>query len=129
MGQSLSEIRWAENEVIFRKANEGVVKNVASTKALAAEEDQAEFVQGIDDMELLFYCECADEKCRERIKLTSKEYTERHGNSSQFILLPGHHISSIERIVYEGAHYITVEKYVTPPENVDKLNPTDLSKS
>lgn len=124
MSQSLSEIRWAENEVIFRKANEGVTKNVASTKTIAKEESQKEFVKGIDNLALLFYCECADEKCRERISLTPKEYTEQHRNSSQFILIPGHHIPEIERIIFEGDKYIVVEKYMTPPKNAEKLNQT-----
>lgn len=120
----MSEIRWAENEVVFRKANEGVTKNVASTKTIAKEEDQKEFIKDIDNLALLFYCECADEKCRERISLTPKEYMEQHRNSSQFILMPGHHIPTIERIVFEGDKYIIVEKYMTPPQNATKLNPT-----
>ena len=126
MGQSLSEIRWAENEVVFRKANEAVTKDVASTKTVAAEENQKEFVKDIDDLKLLFYCECADEKCRERINLTPKEYAEQHRNSSQFILRPGHHIPAIERTVFAGDEYIIVEKYKTPPKDAEKLNPTEL---
>jgi hypothetical protein len=124
MSQSLSEIRWAENEVVFRKANENVAKNVVSTKTIAEEENQQEFIKGMDDLALLFYCECADEKCRERISLTPKEYAEQHRNSSQFILMPGHHIPTVERIVFEGDKYIIVEKYMTPPKNAEKLNPT-----
>jgi len=127
MGQSLSEIRWAENEVIFRKANEAVVRNVASTKTIAEEEEQKEFVKGLDDTPLLFCCECADEKCRERIPLTPKTYEEQHRNSSQFILIRGHHIPQIERVVFESGDYIVVQKYMTPPDpdTVEKLNPTD----
>jgi hypothetical protein len=125
MGQSLSEIRWAENEVVFRKANERVAKNVASTKAVAKEEGQEEFIRDIDGLPLLFYCECSSEKCRERISLTPKEYGEQHRNSSQFLLIPGHHIPKIERIVFENDKYIIVEKYVTPPKNAEKMNRAD----
>jgi hypothetical protein len=124
MGQSLSEKRWVENEVVFRQANERVSKDVASTKTIAKEEGQREFVKGIDDTALLFYCECADEKCRQRISLTFKEYTEQHHNSSQFILIPGHHIPEVERVVLDGDKFIVVEKYVTPPKEAEKLNPT-----
>lgn len=122
MGDSIQEQRWAENEVIFRQANERVTKNVARTKAIAEEEGQQHVVSNIDDMALLFYCECSDEKCHERISLTPREYSERHQNSSQFILLPGHNKPQVERTVYDGGHYLVVEKFITPPKKVGKLN-------
>lgn len=124
MGQSLSEKRWAENEVIFRQANKGVLEQLADAKVVAGEEDQYAFINGIDDTTLRFYCECADETCHERIELTPREYLEQHRNTSQFILLPGHHKASIERIVFATDRYIVVEKYLTPPSEADKLNPT-----
>ncbi|HYH36145.1 MAG TPA: hypothetical protein VD706_01455 [Candidatus Saccharimonadales bacterium] len=124
MDQSLSEVRWAENEVIFRKANESTAKRVASTKTIAQEDGQEEFVKGMDDLPLLFYCECADEKCRERISLTSNEYTEQHRNSSQFIVIPGHHIPKVERVTFDADKYLVIEKYVTPPQDAETLNPT-----
>lgn len=124
MGQSLSEIRWAENEVIFRQANKGVLEQLADTQGIAAEEDQTASIKSMDDLPLLFYCECADETCRQRIELTPKEYLEQHRNTSQFILIPGHHIPSVERIMFETDKYIVVEKYLAPPAAAEKLNPT-----
>jgi hypothetical protein len=124
MNQSLSEKRWAENEVIFRQANERVTKELAAVKTLAEEDGQQDLVKGIDDITLHFYCECADDKCHERVPLTPKEYTQQHHNKSRFILIPGHQIPSIERVVFEDDNYIVVEKYMTPPDKVEKLNHT-----
>lgn len=123
MDQSLSEIRKAENEVVFRSRNKQAIRRVAETKRVAAEENQEEQIGGIEDTRLFFYCECVNDKCRERIELSIKEYEEARKNSSQFVLVPGHHSADIERIVFDHGKYIVVQKYMTPPSKVKKLNP------
>jgi hypothetical protein len=124
MKQSISEKRWAENEVVFRQANERVIKNISSVKVIAEEDGQQEFTDGMDDIPLLFYCECSNENCHQRISLTTKDYIKHHRSRSQFILIPGHHIPKIERIIKDCGTYIIVEKFMTPPENVTELNIT-----
>lgn len=124
MSQSLQEKRWVENELVFRQHNERVVKDLASTQALAEETNQRDFVKGFDNLSLLFYCECAHEDCHERIPLTPKEYADKHQNKSQFMLKPGHNIPQVERIVYDGGHYLIVEKFISPPAKAEKLHPT-----
>ena len=124
MIETTQEKRWAENEAIFRQANEKVTAGLARTKAIAEEEGQQHAVKDIDDVTLLFYCECSDEKCTERIALTPKEYSERHQNKTQFVLLPGHNKPEVERVVYEGGKYVVVEKFVTPPDTPGQLNQT-----
>lgn len=124
MSQSLQEKRWVENELVFRQYNERVVKDLDTTRALAEETNQRDFVKGFDNLSLLFYCECSHEDCHERIPLSPKEYTDRHQNKSQFLLKPGHNIPKVERIVYDGGYYIIAEKFISPPAKADKLNPT-----
>jgi redox-regulated HSP33 family molecular chaperone len=124
MEQTLSEKRWAENEVVFRQANERVIKNISSVKDIAEEDGQQEFVEGMDEIPLLFYCECSNENCRERISITPKEYVKQHRSRSQFILISGHHIAQIERILKDYGKYIIVEKFMTPPEDVTQLHKT-----
>jgi UDP-2,3-diacylglucosamine pyrophosphatase LpxH len=124
MDQSLSEKRWAENEVVFRQANERVIKNITTVKDIAKEDGQQEFADGMEDIPLLFYCECSNENCRERISFTPKEYVKQHRSRSQFILISGHHIAKIERIIKDCGTYIVVEKFMTPPENVKQLHTT-----
>jgi len=123
MYQSLSDTRKAENEVVFRSRNKQAIQRVSETKRVAAEENQEEQVGDIEDTRLLFYCECVNDKCRERIELTIKEYEEVRKNSSQFVLLPGHHSADIERVVFDYGKYVVVQKYMTPPAKAKKLNP------
>jgi hypothetical protein len=124
MSEALQEKKWAQNEQVFRQHNEKVINELVSTKEIAKEHGQLEYAKGIDDLALLFYCECSNENCRLRIPLTPKEYTDKHQNSSQFILIPGHHIPKIERIVHDYGHYVVVEKFITPPKKAKKLNIT-----
>jgi hypothetical protein len=124
MGQSLSEKRLAENEVVFKQANMRAVDGIKSVKTIAEEDNQEYLVSGIDDMILQFYCECSNEKCKKRILLSTKEYVKHHQNKAQFITAVDHDNPKIERVVIENDKYIVVEKFITPPENVQKLKPT-----
>ena len=126
MNQTPSQVKWAENEVVFRKRNKAAMESLEDIKSVAKEEGQEVEVKNYDQDSLLFYCECANEKCRERIKLSTQQYKKVHKNNSQFIVIPGHHVPEIERVVSDGGTYLIVEKYMTPPQNVDKLNPTPL---
>ena len=125
MGQSLSDIRLAENEVIFRQANERVTKSIEETKTLATEEGQQVDVLDLDNIPLLFVCECAKHTCRKRINLTPKEYEACHQNKSQFLVAPGHNNPKIERVMRETKEYMIVQKYITPPDEAETLHPTD----
>jgi hypothetical protein len=97
----ISERRLAENEVIFREAN----KNVQ------------EFAESIGDSEriLPFYCECSDETCRSKIKLSAKEFGQTHRNTQQFVVLPDHMNPDIEKKVNEAHGYFVVEKFMKAP--------------
>ena len=124
MAETPSQRRLAENEVVFRQTNQQIPKNLAAVKELAEEDNQQSIVKNIDDIPVSFYCECSDEKCRERIVLKPAEYTALHQNSSQFIVIPGHEVPTIERVVNKSNDYLVVEKYETPPETATELNPT-----
>lgn len=123
MGESLSDMRMAENEVVFRQANERVTKSVAETKAVAAEEGQQATVHNIDDEPLFFVCECSNDTCRKRISMSLNEYEQCHQYKSQFVVFPGHNVSEIERIMKQTKKYMVVQKYMTPPDKADTLHP------
>lgn len=99
----LSERRLAENEVIFRRANEGV----------------AEFLkdEGKSEKPVSFYCECSNPNCRERVRITAKQYTDWHQSVRHFIALKGHEIPAIEKIVRQEGDYAVLEKYDDPPSD------------
>lgn len=127
MTNSLSERRLAENQVIFRRKNENVTKNLKTLKEAVDSEGEASIVSDID-LPLHFYCECSDENCKRRIVLKPSEYNELHQNSSQFIVWPGHVVPKIERVVHSTDKLIVVEKMNTPPKvkAEDKLNTTNV---
>ncbi|MBA3757422.1 hypothetical protein H0X09_00975 [Candidatus Saccharibacteria bacterium] len=127
MSEPSTERRLVENEVIFRQANETVVEGLEELRADAKALGQNDLAEDTDTP-LHFFCECSNEDCRKRIVLKPSVYREVHQNSSQFILIPGHNVLEIERILKNNDDYLVVEKYMTPPapENVDKLHQTDL---
>lgn len=132
MGQTNSERRWAENEVVFRQANEKVSKELESLKQAAEAEGHASLVHNIErnlDNPIHFYCECSDELCRQRIILKPSEYKNFHKNSSQFTVLPGHDVARIERVVAKTDSLMVVEKYLTPSKSVSKLRSTTIDNS
>lgn len=126
MINSESARKLAENQVHFREPNEKISEGFSDLKAIAEEEDQTGMLPEFD-ASILFYCECSDEKCKKRIKLKLSKYEELHQNRCQFILLPGHNVPEIERIVQSEDDYIVVEKYFTPPKAKGKPNPTNLN--
>jgi hypothetical protein len=112
MHEPLSARRLAENEVFFRQFNEAVTKNVASVGGNVNDEAPIEF-----------YCECSSDECIEKIPLTLADFISLHNNSDRFVLIPGHQINEIENVVFNGPHYIVVEKIITSPPYADHLNP------
>jgi hypothetical protein len=123
----LSERRYAENEVAFREANHKIQDELDQISAQAQAEGHP-FAEH-ESLQLHFYCECADEKCRERVVLSLRDYREAHANVSRFVLLPGHEVPEVERVVRREPTYMIVEKFVTPPGHAEKLNKTRLDKS
>ena len=128
MTDTPSERRLAENEAVFRNQNEKLKANIEETNRLADEDNQPEYKIPTDQLDstLSFYCECADEKCNQRVEITLNEYNEIHHSKKRFVILPGHEVSSIEKLVQTENRYYVVEKFEAPPEGPTHLNPTSL---
>ena len=94
---SQREVRIAKNQAMFRAVNERITAWPERQEAPAA------------DM-LMFYCECADEHCFERVYLTAREYEEICADSSRFAVADGHVYPEAERVVAEREGYEVVEK-------------------
>ena len=89
--------RIARTSAIFRNANEGISE--------CAEEWEPE-------SRIPFLCECADEQCREIVRLTLQEYREVRRDPRHFVNTPGHEASahgSAEVIARTDGH-VTVAK-------------------
>jgi hypothetical protein len=128
MEETPSERRLAENEVLFRQLNEQIHKGYEETNQLALEDNQPEFLvrQKSNDAPKHFFCECADEKCGERVLINVNEYNEIHRHRDRFVILPGHELESIEEVLVKKPGYYVVRKYAVPPSSSGKLNPTPL---
>lgn len=120
------EKRLAENELVFRQTNEEVQRGLRELREHAIEDGHASIAVR-EDIPLYFFCECANERCDKRILLPANTYRDIHQNSSQFVVLPGHNVPEVERIVARTPEYMIVEKNISPSEIDDPtLHPTSL---
>jgi hypothetical protein len=87
--------RVAENESIFREANEKLERRFRELEA-----------EGLTP----FLCECGDARCTRTIKLSLDEYEAVRERADHFVVVPGHQILEAERVVQENQRYDVVEK-------------------
>jgi hypothetical protein len=90
------EERLAQNETLFRQVNERLLEVSAR---LGTADSGPEFV-----------CECSDETCTERIRLSVAEYEQLRSNPRQFVVIAGHEAVDVERVVSDRGSYRIVEK-------------------
>lgn len=125
MSDAVSAKRLAENEVVFRQTNERVQQRLRKLQAEAKEEGYPDKLLE-DSTSLYFYCECSDENCRERIVMKPGLYGSLHKDRAQFIIIPGHSVSSIENIIKSTPNYEVVKKVIAVPKNAKRLHKTDV---
>jgi hypothetical protein len=80
------EDRIAENETVFRRANEQLRR------------DWADLQRNPRD-EVLFVCECGDLKCQEVIRLTLAEYEDVRADANTFAISNGHEDPETEEVL------------------------------
>jgi hypothetical protein len=57
-----------------------------------------------------FICECSDRGCTETVELTVDEYRSLRRCEDRFVVLPGHVVRELERVVETHPDYEIVEK-------------------
>ena len=95
--------RLRENEDLMEGLNERMRDSV--------EEIRSEMDQDPDEP-FGFFCECSSLDCRERITVVPSRLREIHRDPERFVLLPGHEIPAIERVVDQERGYLIVRKTV-----------------
>jgi hypothetical protein len=125
MQSTLSARRQAENEVFFRSRNERIQKNFDDIKEIAEEDGQLLTLNEIDTP-LHFYCECADENCDKRVVIKHDKYNNIHEVRDNFIVIPGHEVTAIEKVIIREKKYYVVQKFIDHPEEVESLNKTEI---
>jgi len=88
--------RIAKNQALFRGINEAVM--VWPERRTAPETEK-----------LVFYCECGDAKCYDRMHLTRPQYEAIRADSARFAVVPGHVFPGAEYAVETHDDYAVVE--------------------
>ncbi len=101
--------RLGKNEARFRNANERVER--------AAQPDAR------PDEKITYVCECGSANCSDFVRLTTQEYESVREHATRFVLLTGHDIPEVERIVHEGDGYIVVQKIGEGMKVAKELDP------
>lgn len=98
----------ARHQALFREVNE----NIAQLTRLANETGYS-----------LFICECSDTDCAESLELTPAEYEAVRARGTRFIVLPGHQLEAVERVVEGNGRFLVVEKFGQAAAVVDAADP------
>jgi hypothetical protein len=76
---------------------------VANDRMAAWEETPGEQPQ-------LFFCECSDLECRDKVPLMRGEYDEIRRSSERFVVVPGHEVDDVEEVVDDrGTHNVILK--------------------
>jgi hypothetical protein len=95
--------RLRANEELMEELNRRMERAIGEIR----EEDDDE-----PDAPIAFLCECSHLDCRERIHLEPSRFDRIHRDPEQFILVPGHEIPDVERIVDQFGDFLVVRKLV-----------------
>ena len=90
--EQLREKRLAANEVFFRELNETLERQTDGSDTL------------------IVVCECADEDCAQRLKLTRREYEAARSEPAMFVVALGHVAPEIEQVVSRTERWELVRK-------------------
>lgn len=93
--------RLRENEELMEELNRRMKRRLEEIRAEDGDDPDAPFD---------FFCECSDIDCRLRIGIRPDRYATIHRDSEQFIVLPGHEIPAVERVVDQEDGYLIVRK-------------------
>lgn len=85
----------ARNQVVFREVNEHIAGLAGESRGPAVS---------------LFICECADTECAESLEISPAEYERVRGDGARFVVLSGHQLPEVERVVEGNGRFLVVEK-------------------
>jgi hypothetical protein len=94
------EVRLAQNETLYRDVNERVAE--IATRFLEDERHS---------LPVEFICECGTADCTEPISMTLADYEAIRGESTRFVIVPGHELPEIETVTLRHTAYFVVEKH------------------
>lgn len=128
MTSTRSDRRMVENEAYFRSLNQQIQQGIDKVNTFAQQDGQ-EPIDFDADTPLFFLCECADENCVERIRISLHSYNKIHQDPKSFCIAHDHQVDRIEAILKKELSYTIVRKYEHPPETASNLNVTAVDNS
>src|SRR6266540_6878247 len=96
MGDAERELRAAQSQMMFRSVNDRI-KELADQRVSPGQE-------------LDFACECADDRCVEKIPLSALQFLAIESDENQFIVLRGHDVPEVEDVIAERDGFLIVSK-------------------
>jgi hypothetical protein len=102
------EERLANNEAMFRFANERM-----------AAWDEVRASEAVE----LYFCECANPDCQEKVPLHKADYESVRSDSRYFVTVPGHEIRDVETVIEAHDGWSVVEKNPEVTEAVQRTDP------
>jgi hypothetical protein len=96
--------RMRENEELMEELNRRMERMLEEIR----EDDET---ADADDP-IAFLCECSQLDCRERVRLEPSLFDRIHRDPDQFVLVPGHEVPDIERVVDQVGDVLIVRKLV-----------------
>jgi hypothetical protein len=78
---------------------------------------------GERDQPVAFRCECGSIRCNRLVELTLEEYEAVRADAKQFVVLVGHEIPAVERIVDREPAFVVVEKVGEAGRLAEDLDP------
>lgn len=102
--------RVARNETLLQEVNDGIEEGLRPDREPAR---------------VRFRCECASLDCNETVELTVGEYERVRAHPRRFVILAGHELAEVERVVETGPGYAVVQKRGVAGATADELDPRD----
>jgi hypothetical protein len=101
--------RAAKNQSLFREVNERIEELSVSMSPTR------------------FICECANERCEERVSLTREEYERVRSDANRFFVVRGHELPGVEQVTASVDGYLVVAKLGIGGEIAERLDPRSRS--
>jgi hypothetical protein len=85
----------ARNQVLFREVNEHIAQLCTDGPEVSVNR---------------FICECSNEGCAEALEISADEYERVRAHGTRFLVLPGHQLADVERVIEGSGRFLVVEK-------------------
>ncbi|MGI9184130.1 MAG: hypothetical protein ACR2GZ_04065 [Solirubrobacteraceae bacterium] len=100
--------RLAANETVFREVNEGIERGQWP---------------GEDAEPVRFRCECARLGCNLLLEMTLVEYEQVRSHPRRFLMIDGHQVPELEKVVQREPGYLVVQKLDEAGEQAEATDP------